>query len=129
MASHTTNQGSNQNWAGGKENGSDGCCECQRVFELLADVEAHLSKIEQQLEAVTVHDDKPAKPERQYYGVAEFAKLVNRSEYSVREWCRLHRINAEKCEAGHGDSKAWKIPASELARYLDHGLLLIPSKY
>ena len=129
MASHTTNQVSNQNWAGGKEIGSQGCCECQRVFELLAEVEAHLSRIEQQLEVVAVHDDKPAKPERQYYSVPEFAELVCKSEYTVREWCRLHRINAEKCESGHGDSKAWKIPADELARYRDHGLLLLPTKY
>ena len=65
--------------------------------------------------------------QRDYYSVSEFAKLTERSEYRVREWCRLQRINAEKCETGRGDAKSWRIPASELARYLDHGLL--PAKY
>lgn len=48
---------------------------------------------------------------------------MGRSEYTVREWCRLGHIQAEKAESGRGDAKNWKIPATELQRYLDHGLL------
>ena len=64
---------------------------------------------------------------REYYSVPEFADLVGHGEYTVREWCRLERINAEKCESGRGDAKSWKIPADELGRYRDHGLL--PTRY
>lgn len=64
---------------------------------------------------------------REYYSVLEFSELVARGEYTVREWCRLMRINAEKCESGRGEAKSWKIPVDELARYRDHGLL--PASY
>ncbi|NOY42773.1 MAG: hypothetical protein GXP26_13185 [Planctomycetes bacterium] len=69
--------------------------------------------------------DPPPTPtaEREYYSVQEFATLVERSEYTVREWCRFARIHAEKCETGRGEAKSWKIPAEELSRYRDHGLL------
>ena len=60
---------------------------------------------------------------REYYSVAEFASLVGRNEYTVREWCRLERIHAEKCDSGRGDAKNWKIAAVELERYQNHGLL------
>ena len=66
-------------------------------------------------------------PQREYYSTQEFAELVDRSEYTVREWCRLERINAEKCDSGRGDAKSWKIPADELQRFQDHGLL--PLRY
>lgn len=64
---------------------------------------------------------------REYYSVGEFSELVGRGEYTVREWCRLARIHAEKCDSGRGEAKNWKIPAEELARYRDHGLL--PTTY
>ncbi len=67
-------------------------------------------------------ESEPAPP-RDYYSVLEFATQVGRGEYTVREWCRLARIHAEKCDSGRGDAKSWKIPAEELQRYRDHGLL------
>lgn len=104
------------------------CPECQRLFQLLNDVEQYVSRIEQRLGSVTVGETF-AMSVREFYSVSEFAQLVEKSEYTVREWCRLLRVNAEKCDAGHGDSKAWKIPSDELARYRDHGLLPIPTRY
>lgn len=72
-------------------------------------------------------EEQPLAPNREYYSVQEFSELVERGEYTVREWCRLMRINAEKCESGRGEAKSWKIPFDELARYRDHGLL--PASY
>ena len=69
----------------------------------------------------------PQQPIREYYSIAEFAELVGKRQYTVREWCRLHRINAEKCETGRGDAKTWKISNEELQRYRNHGLL--PATY
>ena len=45
---------------------------------------------------------------------AEFAEAVERSEYSVREWCRLGRIHATKKNSGRGSHPAWVIHADEL---------------
>jgi len=77
------------------------------------------------LEQTVSTADPPATQtaEREYYSVQEFATLVERSEYTVREWCRFARIHAEKCETGRGEAKSWKIPAEELSRYRDHSLL------
>jgi hypothetical protein len=58
-----------------------------------------------------------------YYGVAEFANRVDREEFTVREWCRLGRIDAEKRNCGRGKSQEWKISHEELLRYLSDGLL------
>ena len=33
---------------------------------------------------------------RQWYSVDEFARIVGRSEFTCREWCRLRRIAADK---------------------------------
>ena len=75
------------------------------------------------LEDIVSHTDQSNSIDREYYSVEEFATLVDRSKYTVREWCRFSRINAEKCDAGRGDAKNWKIPIEELQRYRDHGLL------
>jgi len=95
------------------------------LLERLGELENAVTAIEQ---CVTTADS-PAKqaPDRQFYSVQEFAKQVERGEYTVREWCRMARINAEKCESGRGEAKNWKIPAEELTRYRDHGLL--PASY
>ncbi len=61
--------------------------------------------------------------EKEFYSVAEFAVRVERDDFTVREWCRLHRINANKRPCGRGNSREWKISHDELLRYLDNGLL------
>lgn len=89
------------------------------LSERLDGIERHLEAIEDQI-SKSAQEEAPV---REYYSVQEFAELVGRKEYTVREWCRFSRINAEKCDTGHGDTKNWKIPADELQRYRDHGLL------
>lgn len=91
------------------------------LLERLAALETSVTAIEQTALANDGHTNS-ATP-REYYSVPEFADLVERNVYTVREWCRLERINAEKCETGRGEAKNWKIPADELQRYRDHGLL------
>lgn len=113
----------NQSWAVGKD-----CLDCQSLFQLISSLEQKLERIEEWLVCIAESRQETV-THREFYGVAEFAKLVNKSEYTVREWCRLCRINAEKCESGHGEYKSWKIAADELARYRNHGLLPLLSKY
>jgi hypothetical protein len=60
----------------------------------------------------------------------EFGKLpgVDKEKYTVREWCRLGRINAHKSEAGRGQDGEWRISMAEYERYLNEGLLPDPNK-
>ena len=95
-----------------------------RLSERLRALEASLTTIEQ---SVAQHGESPAAASREFYSVPEFAAQVGRGEYTVREWCRMARIHAEKCDSGRGEAKSWKIPAPELQRYRDHGLL--PAQY
>lgn len=62
------------------------------------------------------------------YTTSEFARLVDLDVYTVREHCRIGRINASKRACGRGDSLAWSISHSELERYQNEGLLPEPHK-
>lgn len=82
-------------------------------------IEERLDKIESLLavlvERQTVKD---------YYSTDEFARIVGKAEFTVREWARLGRINAEKRKSGRGAFAAWVISHQELQRYQREGLLV-----
>jgi hypothetical protein len=70
-----------------------------------------------------------AAPKRGFYSTAEVAEMLGKAEWTVREWCRLGRINAVKARELRGKCEVWKIPAEEVVRYQDEGLLPIdPSR-
>jgi len=60
---------------------------------------------------------------REWYSVDQFAAIVDRSEFTCREWCRLGRVKAEKKRSGRGAHAAWAISLQELQRYQREGLL------
>ena len=60
---------------------------------------------------------------REWYSVEEFAQVLGKAEFTVREWCRLRRIQAEKRLSGRGAFPAWCISHQELLRYQREGLL------
>ncbi|MGB7346934.1 MAG: helix-turn-helix domain-containing protein [Pirellulaceae bacterium] len=62
-------------------------------------------------------------PPKEYYSTSEVAQMLSRSDWTVREWCRLGRIWAEKRDSGRGVSKEWKISHEELLRIKNEGLL------
>ena len=47
---------------------------------------------------------------KEFYTTAEVAKLIGRSEYTVREWCRKGQVQAEKAPNG----RSWLVRHEEL---------------
>jgi|SRR6516225_11419942 hypothetical protein len=64
---------------------------------------------------------------KEWYTTAEVAKILDKAEFTVREWCRLGRVRAQKRECGRGKSQEWIISHAELFRIRNEGL--IPEKY
>lgn len=60
---------------------------------------------------------------KDYYDVAEFSRLVGKSEFTCREWARLGRVKGEKRQSGRGAHAAWVFSHAELLRYQRDGLL------
>jgi hypothetical protein len=81
------------------------------VLERLARIEASVALL---IEQRTV---------KEWYTTDEVAKLIGKAPFTVREWCRLGRINAEKRDTGRGNTLEWIINHEELQRIRNHGLL------
>jgi hypothetical protein len=62
---------------------------------------------------------------REWYEIEEFARLVNKAAFTVREWARNSRIRAAKKLSGRGAYARWVVPHAELLRYQKEGLLPI----
>jgi len=83
----------------------------ENVYERLDRIEAMLAQIIDQ------------KTTKEYYSTSEVAKILGKAEFTVREWCRLERIWAEKRQCGRGNKPEWKIHHEELSRIKNEGLL------
>jgi hypothetical protein len=59
---------------------------------------------------------------REWYTTHEFARTVGKAEFTIREYCRLGRLRAEKRQSGRGAYSAWAISRSECERYQREGL-------
>jgi hypothetical protein len=66
---------------------------------------------------------------KEWYSTAEVAKILGKAEFTVREWCRLRRVNAEKRDSGRGLSLEWIISHQELTRIRNDGLLPLSDKW
>lgn len=64
---------------------------------------------------------------KEWYTPAEAAQRLGKAEFTVREWCRLGRIHAEKRRCGRGRSQEWMIAQAELERIQNEGLLPQPT--
>lgn len=81
-------------------------------------LDERLSRIEQML-AVLVERQTV----RDWYTTEEVARLLGKAEFTIREWCRLGRVRAEKRKSGRGAFASWVISHDELLRYQREGLL------
>jgi hypothetical protein len=59
---------------------------------------------------------------REWYTTAQFAELIGRAEFSVREMCRKGRVRGEKRRSGRGSFCQWVISHDEYLRYQREGL-------
>ena len=63
---------------------------------------------------------------RPHYTVEQFAALVGRKPFTVRQWCNLGRVNAQHSMTQTGLSNRWVISHEEYNRFLREGLLPVP---
>ena len=82
------------------------------------DLSERLERIESMLSALLKREQT-----KEFYSTREVAELLGKAEFTVREWCRLGRILAEKRPCGRGMSKEWMISHVELQRIRNEGLL------
>ena len=66
---------------------------------------------------------------KEWYSTAEVAEIVGKAEFTVREWCRLGRVHAEKKKCGRGSTSEWIVSHAELTRIRNEGLLPDPRPY
>lgn len=90
------------------------------MFE--ADVLQRLLRLEVKLDSLIQQNEV-----KDFYSTAEVARITQRAEFTVRQWCRLGRIKAEKRACGRGLSKEWMVSRQELMRLQSEGLLPVPS--
>jgi transposase len=64
---------------------------------------------------------------KEWYSTAEVAEILDRAEYTVREWCRQARIRAKKKPCGRGKGGEWLVSHDELTRLKNEGLLPLDS--
>jgi hypothetical protein len=64
---------------------------------------------------------------KDWYAIAEAAEILGKAEFTVREWCRLGRVAAQKRACGRGRSREWMIAHAELMRIQNEGLLPQPT--
>lgn len=82
-------------------------------------VNSRLDRIEELLERMTASKEAA----QEYYSTTDVARILKKAEWTVREWCRLGRIEAAKRICGRGFAKEWMISHNELQRIKSHGLL------
>lgn len=90
----------------------------------LDDLTTRLARIEQALDLLVQQ-----RTVKEWYSTAEVAKLLGKAEFTVREWCRLGRVKAEKKKCGRGVASEWIISHEELTRVRNEGLLPEPNPY
>lgn len=105
--------------------GSAGTQHVPAVAAALADICERLARVEQKLDELCDHAAHQQLV-KQYYTTQEVARILDKRPYTVREWCRLERVNAHKVQCGRGIDNEWRISHEELLRIQNEGLLDSP---
>lgn len=96
--------------------------ELESLLAVLRQIDDRLAELDSRLcELANAVAIRPA--EKEYYTTQEAAKILGKRPYTVREWCRLARVRAEKALSGRGIDEEWRISHEELMRIHNEGLL------
>lgn len=87
----------------------------------MSTIEERLERIEEALRVLVQQ-----KTVKDWYTTSEAAAVLGKAEWTVREWCRLGRVNADKRPCGRGRSQEWIISHAEMDRIKNQGLLPDP---
>ena len=60
---------------------------------------------------------------KEWYSTAEVAEILDRADYTVREWRRQGHIRAKKKPCGRGKGGEWIVSHDELTRLKNEGPL------
>ena len=93
------------------------------IDEALSKLDNRLARIEHLL----AHSGGTDEFRKDSFTVPEAAELLGKQPFTIREWCRLRRIEARKRKCGRGRTSEWIISRSEIERYLNDGLLPLKS--
>ena len=96
------------------------------MIDLLTDLQGSIRELRTELHQVRAElQSRPTTPTKlqEWYSTSEASKLLQKFEYTVRQWCNEGRINAVKREERRGGSALWKISTEEVARYQNEGQL------
>jgi hypothetical protein len=99
----------------------------QVLIHLLQKLSSQYEAIESTLRELVGRFD--SQQSREFYTVTEAAEAMQRAPYTVREWCRLGRLNASKALSGRGIDGEWRISSEEMRRWRREGLLPLERPY
>ena len=92
------------------------------MIRVLLSIDDRLSRFEPMV--AELHQiAKESTPVKEWYSVGEVSGILGKAEFTVREWCRLGRVNASKRDCGRGKSQEWIVSLEELKRIQNEGLL------
>lgn len=94
------------------------------VCSFMLTIEERLERIEGMLQRLVERETV-----QEWYSTDQVARILDKAEFTVREWARLGRIRAEKRKSGRGAHNGWAISHSELVRYQKEGLLPIATAH
>lgn len=92
-----------------------------KVLERIGELLSRLERIEAAVEVLVSQ-----KTVKEWYSTEEVGAILSKAPFTVREWCRLGRVSADKRECGRGNTQEWVISHEELQRLRNHGLLPVP---
>lgn len=86
----------------------------------------HISRRLDAIEEVLVKVEKRLgrkRPPNRIYTADDVAAILDKSSWTVRQWCRQGRIRAERRNTKRGKGREWIVTEEELCRYEREGLL------
>lgn len=89
--------------------------------ELAGEVEGHIRRLDAKLDELG--RNHITKFNKKWFNTKEAAELLGVSVYTLREHCRLNRVNATKTHGGRGNEAEWRVSLEEIERILNEGLL------